>query len=192
MKKIFFIILSLAIAMNNYGNNQENKLQAKMNTSKKILIACYSWSGNTQKIAEQIQTISCGDIFEIVPVKPYPADYDKCVEQAKKEINSGFKPALSKKVENIEKYDIIFIGTPNWWSTLAPPVATFLSEYNLSGKTVIPFCTHGGGREANIFTDIKKLVPNSNWKEGFAISGSRANSAKEDVKKWLQKIEVIE
>ena len=111
----------------------------------KILVAYYSYSGNTRFAAEQIQKNTGGTLFEIKPVKPYPADYNACVELAKREINAGVKPELAEKVKEFDKYDVIFVGTPNWWSTMAPPVLTFLSSYDFSGKTIIPFVTHGGG-----------------------------------------------
>ena len=94
--------------------------------------------------AAQIQKATGGTLFEIKPVKPYPSEYRECTVQARKEIQEGVRPERAK-VEDMGKYDVIFIGSPNWWSTIAPPVASFLASYDLSGKTVIPFVTHGGG-----------------------------------------------
>ncbi|MDR1924397.1 MAG: NAD(P)H-dependent oxidoreductase [Planctomycetaceae bacterium] len=156
--------------------------------SNKILIAYYSHSGNTKSIANQIQSVTGGDLFEIQPVNPYPASYNQCVEQAKREINSGYKPELSRTVQGIEEYDVIFVGSPNWWSTLAPPVVTFLASYDLSGKTVVPFCTHGGGGQARCLTDVVKLTPKSTHAEGIAISGNNVNTAKPEIEKWLRRI----
>ncbi|KAA6333131.1 NAD(P)H dehydrogenase (quinone) [termite gut metagenome] len=158
---------------------------------KQILVVYYSWSGNTQRLAKQIQSIAGGDIFEITPVNPYPEDYTKCTEVAKKEIHEDYKLELSGKVENFAQYDIVFVGSPNWWSTIAPPVTTVLTSYNFSGKTVIPFCTHGGGRQANLFKDIAKLCPNVTIKKGFAVDGTSARHAKSDIKEWLQELEII-
>src|SRR5664280_1274150 len=111
---------------------------------KKILVAYFSHSGNTREIANQIHKSVGGDFFEIQAVKPYPDDYDAVVKQATQELNSGHKPALKIKMENIKSYDLIFIGYPNWCSTVPAPVRAFLSEYDFSGKTIIPFCTHEG------------------------------------------------
>jgi flavodoxin len=158
----------------------------------KNLIVYYSWSGNTRKIAEQIRSIAGGDTFEILPVQPYPENYNKCTEQAKKEINAGHKPSLRNAIKNIDEYDTVFVGTPNWWSTIAPPITTFLLEYDLSGKTVIPFCTHDGGGVARCHTDIVKLTPKSQHLDGLAVSGNRVDSAKSDVEKWLRNIKVTE
>lgn len=154
----------------------------------KILIAFYSWSGNTKKIAQLIQKYSGGTLFEIIPSNPYPPVFHRCTEQARQEIQSGFKPALQDTVDNIKDYDTVFIGTPNWWSTLAPPVSSFLSEHNLAGKTVIPFCTHGTGGKARCLADIASQVPKSKILDGFSVAGDTAADAEKDVEIWLQKI----
>ena len=113
----------------------------------KILIAYYSWSGHTKKVAEAIQNEIGGDLFEIQPETAYSDDYKTVVDQAKKEINEGYRPALKNNVANIAQYDIVFIGSPNWWGTIAPVVSTFVEQNDLSGKTVVPFITHGSGGE---------------------------------------------
>jgi flavodoxin len=187
MKRILITLIS--VFMINTIGAQAQKTESK---SPKILVAYYSWGGNTRAVAQQIQSLTEADIFEIKPITPYPEDYNECVKQARKEIDDSYKPELSGTVENIAQYDIIFVGSPNWWSTIAPPVATFLTNSDLSGKTVIPFCTHGGGRQANLFKDIAKLCPHSTTKKGFVVDGSTARRAKPDVKKWLQEVEVIE
>ncbi|OGV51121.1 MAG: flavodoxin [Lentisphaerae bacterium GWF2_52_8] len=153
--------------------------------AKKILIAYFSHSGNTREIAKQIQKLTGGDIFEIQVVKPYPNEYNAVVEQAKKEINSGYKPELKNKVEDIGKYDVIFIGSPNWWSTIAPPVTAFLSCYDFSGKTIVPFMTHGGGGFGHSINDIKKLCLKSSILDGHAFQGSDVKKAQDEVAKWV-------
>ena len=96
-----------------------------------ILVVYFSHSGNTYKIANLIHQEVGGTIHEIQPEVPYPNSYNAVVDQAKKEIQAGYKPALQSTLDRIESYDTIFVGSPNWWSTIAPPVATFLSEYDL-------------------------------------------------------------
>lgn len=157
----------------------------------KILVAYFSHSGNTHVIADQIGSITGSDIVEIQPVKDYPHDYQTVVDQAKKEINANYKPALKTKVMDIESYDVIFIGSPNWWSTVAPPVATFLSGNNLAGKTIVPFVTHEGSRMGHSVSDIKKLCPESSVLEGLPIRGSYVKRAQEEVTKWLREIKMI-
>ena len=121
-----------------------------------VLVAYFSRSGNTRKIANLIHQEVGGTLYEIQPQVPYPNSYDAVVDQAKKEIQAGYKPALQSTLDHIESYDTIFVGSPNWWSTIAPPVTTFLSEYDLSGKTIVPFCTHGGGGLGRIAKDKEK------------------------------------
>lgn len=160
-------------------------------TAKKILVVYFSYSGNTKGIAEQIQKATNADIFRIVPQKDYPSGYNDVVGHAKKEINAGFKPPLKSKLANIEQYDIIFVGSPNWWTTIAPPVATFLSSYNFDGKTIIPLVTHEGSRLGIALDDMKKLCPKSNFKQGLSIRGSSVNSANDDVIAWLKELKII-
>ncbi len=150
-----------------------------------ILIAYYSHSGNTQKVAEQIKELVGGTIFRIEPVEKYPRKYQEVLKVSKVEIESGFRPPLKENLENLEKFDTIFVGSPNWYSTIAPPVATFLSEHDLSGKRVIPFVTHGGGGVAHCITDIKRLIGNATMLEGFVISGYRTGRASQILQNWL-------
>lgn len=159
---------------------------------KKILVVYFSHSGNTREIANQIKAATGGDVFELQPVKAYPEDYQTVVDQAKEEISSNYKPELKTKVGNIDSYEVIFIGSPNWWSTIAPPVSSFLSDYNLSGKIIVPFITHGGGGLAQCVSDIKALCPNSNVLEGLVVSGRNAVNSRNDVSEWLRRLKIIE
>ncbi len=159
--------------------------------SRQVLIVYFTWSGNTRKVASLIQKKIGGTIFEIQPESPYPKSYTAAVEQAKKEIQSGYKPPLKVGIENIESYDPIFIGSPNWWGTIAPPIATFLSKYDLSGKTIVPFCTHGGGGIGRMVQDITKLCPRSVILDGFEIYGSSIENAEDKISEWLHKIGII-
>lgn len=159
--------------------------------NKKVLIAYFSASGNTKEVANQIKQAVGGDIFEIQPIVPYTKIYNDLTKQAKKEIESGYKPALKTKVADIGQYDVIFIGSPCWWSTVAPPVTTFLSSYDLSGKTIIPFMTHGGSGMGNSERDIKKVCPGSTVLKGLPVRGSSAKEAKNQVSKWLREIKII-
>lgn len=155
-----------------------------------ILIIYYSWSGNTRKIARIIQKEVGGDMVEIIPENPYPSSYNATVEQAKKEIKMDYKPPIKTKIEDIEKYDIIFVGIPNWWSTIAPPVATFLTQHNLSGKTIIPFITHGGGGQGRVVSDIKRLCPESKVLEPLSIYEGGSTDLREKILEWLKKLPI--
>jgi flavodoxin len=151
----------------------------------KILVAYFSYSGNTRYAAEQIKKNTGGTLFEIKPVKAYPADYSTCVAQARKECGSGFKPKLTTAVKDMGQYDVIFIGSPNWCSTIAPPVLSFLSAYDFSGKTIVLFVTHGGGGMANCETDFRKACPKANILKGKGFSGSSVRKADSELKKFV-------
>ena len=153
-----------------------------------ILIVYFSRSGNTHKIANLIHQEVGGTLHEIQTVVPYPNSYNAVVDQAKKEIQAGYKPALQSTLDQIEPYETIFVGSPNWWDTIAPPVATFLSEYDLSGKTIVPFCTHGGGGLGRISRDIAKLCPQSTVLGSFEIYGSGRGNAQAKVSTWLRNV----
>ena len=153
-----------------------------------ILIAYYSRSGNTQKIADIIQQQTGGTLHQIEPVTPYPKSYNAVVDQAKVEIRAGFQPEINSTIETIDSYETIFIGSPNWWNTIAPPVATFLSNHDLSAKTIIPFCTHGGGGLGRISQDIARLCPQSILLDSLEIYGSRTGNAQAKVNSWLREL----
>ena len=154
----------------------------------KILIAYYSYSGNTRALAQSIQQATGGELFEIVPVKAYPADYDAVVAEAKKEIKADARPELKSKVANLADYDVIFLGSPNWWSTLAPPVMTFLTSYDFAGKKIVPFVTHGGGGLAKCADDVKRLAPKSDVLDALSVSGSAVERSQGELHKWLRKL----
>ena len=137
----------------------------------KILIAYFTWSGNSKKIAKQISEQIGSDVFEVVPEKSYPEDYRKCTEQAQAELKKQERPKLKTKVENFSKYKTVILVYPNWWSTIPMPIASFLESYDFAGKTLIPICTHMGSRFGNSIDDIKKLAPKAKLGEGFHIRG---------------------
>ncbi len=146
----------------------------------KILIAYYSYSGNTKEVAEAIHKEIGGDLFEIKAEGTYPEEYRPMTAQAKKEIEAGFRPKLTTSVADMAQYDIVFIGSPNWWGTITPQVSSFLETYDLNGKDVIPFITHGGGGVQNTVTDLSAQckgckVRSDSWvgysSRTFGISG---------------------
>lgn len=185
VERLLIIILMTCMGTGSY-------LQAQTTPAgKKVLIVYFSWGGNTRNMAEQVKAATGADIFEIIPASAYPTDYNACVDQAKKEINSNYKPVLKTKLENIHSYDIIIVGSPNWWSTIAPPVATFLTSYDFAGKTILPFITHEGSRMGRSVTDIKALCPNSTILNGLPVRGSNVRNAGNDIRKWLQDSGII-
>lgn len=144
--------------------------------------------GNTEVIAKKIQNLLKCDIFKIETVKSYSLDYNKTTEEAKKELNINARPEIIGGIENIDSYDTIFLGYPNWWGTMPMAVFTFLDTYNLSGKKIIPFCTHEGSHLGNSIKDLKNLCSDSKILDGLAIYGSSVNEADKDLEKWLHKL----
>ena len=151
--------------------------------SEKTLIAYYSHTGNTKNVAEKIQSITGGDLFEIKTTQNYPANYNDLVNQAQIEKKNNVMPKLTESID-ISAYDTIFIGSPVWWYTFSSPIRTFLSENDFTGKTIMPFCTHGGGGASETYDEIQKLCPGASVQDGFT---SYEDSAKlSDVESWLK------
>lgn len=142
--------------------------------------------GNTEVVAGKIQALTGSDIFRIETVKPYPSDYTQTTEVAKAELNSNARPELTEKVENMEQYDIIYLGYPNWWNTCPMAVFTFLDSYDFSGKTIIPFCTHEGSGLGSSVQDIQKTVPGATVLKGMAIRGGNVNNADKQIEDFVK------
>lgn len=150
-----------------------------------VLIAYFSWGGNTEGIAEEIQAQTGADLFEIELVTPYSSDYNTVLDQAQRDQSEQARPELSTHVEDMEQYDTILLGYPNWWASIPMPIASFLEEYDFSGKTIIPFCSHGGGRFGQSLTAIAKLAPDAVMGEALSIHYSGGATLSDDVAAWL-------
>ena len=150
-----------------------------------VLIAYFSWGGNTRGIAEEMQRQTGADLFEIQMTEPYSTDYSTVLDQAQRDQNAQARPALSTHVEDMAQYDTILLGYPNWWASIPRPIASFLEEYDFAGKTILPFCSHGGGGLGQSQTAIAKLAPDAQLREGLAINYSGGASMPEDVAAWL-------
>lgn len=135
----------------------------------KSLVAYYSWDDSTRYAAQIIASATNSDLFEIVPQKAYPTDLKACVEQSKAENEANIHPAINDLPPNIAQYNKIYIGSPNWWKTMAPPVATFIEKVgSFEGKTVFPFVTHGTGGVQNYENDVRTMVDGAKGKTGVA------------------------
>lgn len=150
-----------------------------------VLIVYYSRFKNTQRLAFEIARQTGGDKRELIPEKEYSFDYNTASKEIRNEIMRGFCPKLKSGNEPITAYDTIFIGSPNWFKTIAPPVLSFLRNHNFSNKTVIPFCTHGGGGFGQIEHDIAKECARVRMLPGIAVNGS---FTPEQVTRWLEQI----
>lgn len=176
--------------------------EIKHSTSDTILIVFLTRTNNTKVLAEIIHDQVGGDLVALELKNPYPEKYKTIVKLVAEENESGFLPALKTKVD-MNKYDIIFLGFPTWGMQLPPPMKSFLAENDLSGKTVIPFNTHGGYGLGNSFKKVKELCPESTVLKGFsikggserdgiflAIKGKRRKDAKLQVKSWLNELKI--
>lgn len=171
--------------------------------SGKILIVYLSRTNNTKAIAEIIHKQVGGTLVALELEKPYPENYRATVEQVVKENETGFLPPLKTKIADMQAYDVVFVGFPTWGMKLPPPMKSFLKQYDLKGKTVIPFNTNGGYGIGSSFETVKELCPDSKILEGFTIGGGserdgillgikdeKAKEAETKVKAWLQKLKM--
>lgn len=189
----FFSLCTLFVITGCYNANVENpsnKVTSESSSNvetlkgKKILVAYFSWSGNTRKVANQIHEKIGGDIFEIKTVEQYPTDHQSASQVAKKELDENVRPKLINEVNNMADYDVIMIGYPIWWYTAPMAIDTFLESYDLSGKIIIPFCTSGGsGIEESIIT-IRKIAGKSKVRDGLTLVN---NNDLSQLDPWLKK-----
>jgi flavodoxin len=149
------------------------------------LIVYYSLFQNTADLALEIAIQTDGTIRELIPDKNYSFDYNTAAKEVRNQISRGFCPKLISGNEPIDDYQTIFVGTPNWFKTLAPPVLSFFRQHDFTAKTIIPFCTHGGGGFGQIENDIAKECSKSIILPGIAVNGTVPS---EEVTKWLKTI----
>ncbi|MCM1218035.1 MAG: SUMF1/EgtB/PvdO family nonheme iron enzyme [Lachnospiraceae bacterium] len=174
------------------GVIQSSQTDKRTEGDGKILIAYFSWGGNTRGVAEEIQAQTGADLFEITCVEPYSNDYNTVLEEAQHDQNIQARPLLADHVENMDAYDIVMIGYPNWWASIPMPIASFLEEYDFSGKLILPFCSHGGGRFGQSLTAIAKLAPDAELGEGLSVHYSGGSELPGDVEEWLKANRIIE
>ncbi len=172
-------------AANGSGNVVSKDTSGKTDGGGKVLIAFFSWGGNTKGIAQEIQSQTGADIFEIELEHPYSTDYNTVLDQAQHDQNIQARPKIKNTVQNFEQYDTIILGYPNWWASIPMPIASFLEEYDFEGKTIIPFCSHGGGRFGQSLTAIAKLAPNAVMGEPLSVHYSGDDGLPQDIADWL-------
>lgn len=171
---------------------------------KKVLIVYLSRTNNTRAVAQIINENVGGKLVALELQTPYPEHYQTTVNQVAEENRTGYLPPLKTVIDSIQQYDIIFIGFPTWGMQLPPPMKSFLSQYDLGGKTIIPFNTNGGYGIGNSFETVRQLSPNSTILEGFStkggserdgilyvMEGEKEVEVQTEVQKWLQKIRII-
>ncbi|MEJ2901669.1 flavodoxin [Pedobacter panaciterrae] len=202
----FSMIMSTAICMLSACSNAQTPTTEKgeMLKNKNVLIVYLSRTKNTKAIAEIIHKNVGGTLVALELQTPYPKDYKEIVAQVTKENESGFLPPLKTKIDNIAKYDVVFIGFPTWGMQLPPPMKSFLKQYNLRGKTLVPFNTNAGYGIGSSFETVKELAPSSKILEGFStqggkerdgiyfvMEGEKEKQAQAAVSKWLQQIKML-
>lgn len=207
------MVLSLAACSTNEAPNdstpQESSSQTNENTSApshtngKNLVVYFSMPdnvddstvvidgetlGNTQYMAYVIQETVGADIFRIEPETPYPTDHDTLVDLAKEEQNDNARPKIKAKIENFDTYENIFVGYPNWWGDMPMILYSFFDEYDFSGKTIIPFNTHGGSGFSGTISTIKELEPNAEVLDGKSISRNDIQDAEQEIIDWVKSL----
>jgi flavodoxin len=205
MKKLknYSLWLCMTLLLLSSCSKAQESMSEKQEVSKQknVLIVYLSRTKNTKTIAEIVQKNIGGKLVELELQNPYPENYKAIVDQVAKENETGFLPPLKTKIEDIEKYDVIFLGFPTWGMQLPPPIKSFLSQNNFKGKTIVPFNTNAGYGIGSSFETVKKLSPDSKILEGFSIKGGierdgilfvmegkKKVEAEKKVKEWLTKI----
>ncbi len=182
------------------GQDKDNPITPKGD----VLIVYLSRTKNTEAVAKIIQQKVGGDLVALELVNPYPENYKEIVAQVDRENEEGFLPELKTKINDLDKYDTIFIGFPTWDMQMPPPMKSFLTKNDLSGKTIIPFNTNAGYGVGSSFETVKKLCSNANILEGystkggierdgilFVMEGEKEVEVQQEIQKWLRKIGII-
>lgn len=179
---------SLLVAYFSYAENAALPDDVDASASASIQPWNGALTGNTGVVADMIAQATGADLFSIRTVEQYPDTYDATIDQGQQEQSDGARPELATHLENLDSYDTIFLGFPNWWGDMPMAVYTFLDEVDLSGKTVIPFITSGGSGFSNTISTIQEMEPQATVQEGLSISGSSATGAQQQVESWLSEL----
>ncbi len=154
----------------------------------KSLVVYFSWSGNTESVAQEIAAQTGAEVFKIEPQEPYTDDYDELLDIAQEEQRNSARPAIAGSIEDLDSYEVIYLGFPNWWGDMPMILYTFLEEYDLTGKTVAPFVTSGGSGFSNTVSAMKSLEPEASFLDGLSLGSSAAAEPGDSVGDWLEDI----
>jgi len=158
----------------------------------KSLVVYFSWSGNVRAVAKEIQNQTGAVVFEITPETQYTNDYNALLDIARTERRNKARPAFIGSIENLDEYNVVYLGFPNWWSDMPMIIYTFLDEYDLSGKMIAPFCTSGGSGFSNIIKAIKSAEPDATVLDGLHVRDGGGSSSNRAVSNWLGKLNLVE
>jgi len=166
----------------------EEPAPTEESTTKKALVVYFSWSGNTEAVANSIAQQTGADIFKIEPETPYTDDYDTLLDIAQEEQRNDARPAFSGSIEGFEQYSVVYLGYPNWWGDMPMILYSFLDDYDLTGKTVAPFVTSGGSGFSNTISAIESAEPNATIVDGLSLGSSEARTPDDAVAEWLSSL----
>ena len=217
-----FCVCLLSACQSNDNVSKVNEQQSvsvpneTISSDGKILIAYFTWAdntqvddpssvdvdastsasvlapGNTEKVVHFIQEQVGGDMFSIIVDEPYSSDYDECLDRASDELAQQARPTIVDTVENMDEYDVIFLGYPNWWSSCPMAIFSFIESYDLSNKTIIPFCAHGTGGLGRSIEDLQDALPHSTLLDAFGVYRPDTDSCQVDVNQWLSDIGMVD
>ena len=156
------------------------------------MVVYFSWSGNTESVAVEIQNQTGADTFRLVPAEPYTDDYDTLLDIAQEEQKNGARPAISGSIENFDSYEVVYLGFPNWWGDMPMILYSFLDDYDLSGKKIIPFVTSGGSGFSNTIHTIESMEPDAEVLDGLSLGSSQAANPGGAVADWLSGLGLAE
>lgn len=176
---------NILVAYFTYGENADLGDNVDASSSASIQMLDGQVSGNTGVVASVIADLTGADIFSIRTVESYPDNYNDTIDQGQEEQQEDVRPELSGQIENLDSYDTIFLGYPNWWGDMPMAIYSFLDEYDLSGKTIVPFVTSGGSGFSGSVEEIEDAEPDAEVLEGLSLSDSEATDAQRDVEEWL-------
>ena len=185
MKRLLVLAI-VAMTVVSCGPKKENQKEAPKAETPKVLVLYYSQTSNTKAVATEIATRLGADIEEIVLTKPYDEDFQATIERCKQDREQGIVPEIQPLAADIAKYDVVFLGYPVWFGTYAPPVITFLSQVDLSGKKVVPFCTFGSGGLESSMKDLAEAQPKAEILPGYGVRAARLDAAPKEIDQFLK------
>ena len=179
---------SIALGVGSGIAGASSRATAQQTAGSKVLVVYFTRTGNTRVIAQQIRRALRADIVEIAPAAPYPEDYEATVSQAQRERDAGYQPPLAGTVSNISAYGIVFLGFPIWGETVPPVIRSFLAQHDLTGKTLVPFITHGGYGQGRSISIVRQLAPRARVLDPFVMEADQERRTMTQVSAWLGKV----
>ncbi len=183
--KIMKLMMIAALAMIVATSCSQNSLRAKKGKAPKMLVLYYSLTSNTKTVAQEIATRLHADIEEITLVEPYDTAFQATIDRCKADREKGITPEINPLKSKVADYDVVFIGYPIWFGTYAPPIATLLDKIDLSGKTVVPFCTFGSGGLESSSKDLAAKQPKAKIRQGYGVRAARLDAVTKEVEDFL-------